>query len=93
MYNSHTSHCYVISFGDGAGKRLDVIMAIMKYMQCSVSCPPGKKEAGVKFFCERKLYPTFKIVAPPLDVSGIVNQCQQVGSSVLAVGDVSSVRQ
>jgi len=49
-HNSHTGHCYVISFG--AGKRLDVIglITIMKHMQCSVSCFPGKQKVGVKNF-------------------------------------------
>jgi len=44
-HNSHTGHCYVISFG--AGTCIDVI-AIMKHMQCSVSCPPapGKQNVG-----------------------------------------------
>jgi len=47
-HNSHTGHCYVISFG--AGKRLDVIIiTIMKHMQCSVSCPPCKRW-GSNFF-------------------------------------------
>ena len=36
-HNSHTSHCYAISFG--AGKRLDVIIIIMKRVQ-TVSCLP-----------------------------------------------------
>ena len=42
-HNSHTGHCYVISFG--AGKRLDVIITIMKRaMFCFMSptfCLPG----------------------------------------------------
>jgi len=60
-HNSHTDtgHCYVIAFG--AGKRLDVIITIMKHVQISVSCPPGKQKVGAK-----KFTPTFKTVAPPL---------------------------
>jgi len=46
---SHTGRCYVISFG--VGERLDVIITITKYMQCSVQCPPGKRKVGgPKFF-------------------------------------------
>ena len=32
LHNSHTGHCYVMSFA--AGKRLDVIITIMKTGQC-----------------------------------------------------------
>jgi len=59
-HNSHTGHCYVISFG--AGERLDVIITIMKHVQCSVSYPPGKQKVGVV----KKNSPTFKTMAPPL---------------------------
>ena len=41
-HNSHTGHCYVISFG--AGKRLDVIITIMKCtMFCFMSPPQVSK--------------------------------------------------
>jgi len=64
-HNSHTGHCYVISFG--AGKRLDVIITTMKYVQCFVSCPPGKQKVGVKIFfaCSAReiVQLTFKTVA------------------------------
>jgi len=37
-HNSHTGHCYVMSFA--AGKRLVVIITIMKTMQCYVFYRP-----------------------------------------------------
>ena len=43
-HNSHTGHCYVMSFA--AGKRLDVKITIMKTMQCYVSCPLGMIKVG-----------------------------------------------
>jgi len=58
--NSRTGHCYVISFG--AGKRLDVIITIMKRVQCSVSCPPGKQKVGGQKISARS---ACKIVPPP----------------------------
>jgi len=42
--NSHIGHCYVMSFA--AGKRLDVIITILKTVQCYVSCPPVCKRWG-----------------------------------------------
>ena len=64
-HNSHTGHCYVISFG--AGKRLDVIITIMKctildentrprYNVLFHVSPPGKQKVGVK---------KFKLYSPP----------------------------
>ena len=45
-HNSHTGYCYVMSFA--ADKRLDVIITIMKTVQCHVSCPPGMQKVGVR---------------------------------------------
>ena len=45
-HNSHTGHCYMMSLA--AGKRLDVIITIMKTVQCYVSCPPGMLKVWVR---------------------------------------------
>ena len=71
-HNSHKGHCYVISFA--AGKRLDVLITIVKNVEYSVSCPPFKQEMGGQNFFRsaRKIDPpTFKTVAPPLNVVAI----------------------
>jgi len=47
-HNSHTDRCYVMSFT--AGKRLDVIITVMKTVQCYVSCPSR--------YAKRKLPPS-----------------------------------
>jgi len=70
-HNSHTGHCCVISFG--AGKRLDAIITIMKHVQCSVSCPPGKQKVGVKKICS--LTPLAKFY-PHLQNRGAALACQ-----------------
>ena len=67
-HNSHTGHCYVISFG--AGERLDVIITIMKLAMFCFMSPRLAKGGGVKkFFCSLRLrncIPIFKTVVPPL---------------------------
>jgi len=66
LHNSHTGHCYVMSFA--AGKRLDVIITIMKTVQCYVLCPQVCKRWGQNFFAREivPFPPTFKTVALPL---------------------------
>ena len=56
-HNSHTGNCYVISFA--AVKRLDVILTIMKTVQCSFSCTQCIQKVGAvrkNCFRSRKLY-------------------------------------
>jgi len=67
-HNSHTGHCYVISFA--AGERLDVIIRLQCYtnencaikLQCYVSCPPKYAKGGGRNFFLAPLakIPTFK---------------------------------
>ena len=52
-HNSHTGHCYVMLFD--AGKRLDVIITIIKTVQCYVSCPPCMQKVWVRNFFARSV--------------------------------------
>jgi len=69
LHNGHTDHCYVMSFA--AGKRLNVIITIMKTVQCYVSCLSRYAKGGAsKIFLTSELSEIvssiFKTVAPPL---------------------------